>query len=129
MTGEEIEIDGQSYMLGQLDAMKQFHVTRRIAPVLAKLREGGDHDIMSVLIMAIGELSDVDSEYVVQTCLAGCRRKQAGDAGWAMIYRHGQLLFQDITMPAMLRLTWATLQANLADFFTGLRSGSAPLGS
>lgn len=131
MTGaEEIEISGHSYRLGKLDAMSQFHVTRRLGGVLAAIRSGSEGgDILAILMQAIGELSDADTEYVIGKCLSGCMRRQEGDAGWAPVFRHGQMMFADIAMPDMLRLTWATLQANLSDFFTGLRSGSLPAGN
>lgn len=131
MTGaEEIEVNGHSYRLAKLDAMSQFHVTRRLGGVLAAIRGGSDGgDILAILMQAIGELSDTDSEYIIAKCLTGCMRRQDGDAGWAPVFRHGQMMFADIAMPDMLRLTWATLQANLSDFFTGLRSGSLPAAS
>lgn len=131
MTGaEEIEVNGYSYRLTKLDAMSQFHVTRRLGGVLAAIRGGSEGgDILAILMQAIGELSDADTEYVIGKCLTGCMRKQDGDAGWAPVFRHGQMMFADVTMPDMLRLTWATLQANLSDFFTSLRSGSLPAGS
>ncbi len=128
MNGEETEIGGKTYRLGSLDAMKQFHVTRRLAPVLARLREAGADadggDIMAVLLTAVGELSDADSEYVIKTCLAVCSRQIEGGAGYAAVVRGGQFMFGDMTMPDMLQLTWAVLQANLADFFTAFRSNS-----
>jgi len=131
MTGaEEIEVNGYSYRLAKLDAMSQFHITRRLGGVLAAMRDGAEGgDILSVLMQAISELSDADSEYIIAKCLNGCMRRQDGDAGWAPVFRHNQMMFADIAMPDMLRLTWATLQANLSDFFTSLRSGSLPAGS
>lgn len=130
MDTEEIEISGRTYRLAKLDAMTQFHITRRLGGVLAAIRAGREGgDVYAVLMQAVGEMSDEDSEYIIGRCLAGCLRKQDGDAGWAAVYRHGQMMFADIAMPDMLRLTWATLQANLSDFFTSLRSGSLPAGS
>lgn len=131
MAAEEIEISGHSYRLAHLDAMSQFHVTRRLGGVLAAIRGGTeeDVDVLSILMQAIGDLSDADTEYVIGKCLTGCLRQQEGDTGWAAVYRNGHMMFADIAMPDMLRLTWATLQANLSDFFTGLRSGSLPAGN
>lgn len=124
---DEIEVNGHSYRLAKLDAMTQFHITRRLGGVLAAIRSGSEGgDILAILMQAIGELPDADCEYVISRCLSGCTRRQEGDAGWASVYRHNQLMFADIAMPDMLRLTWATLQSNLSDFFTSLRSGSLP---
>jgi hypothetical protein len=131
MTGaEEIEVGGHSYRLAKLDAMTQFHITRRLGGVLAAIRSGSESgDVLAILMQAIGELPDADCEYVISRCLTGCMRRQDGDAGWAPVFRHSQMMFADVTMPDMLRLTWATLQANLSDFFTSLRSDSLQAGS
>jgi len=126
---EEIEIGAHTYRLAKLDAMTQFHIIRRLGGVLAAVRDGAESgDVFTVLMQAVGDMSDEDSEYIIGRCLTGCTRKQSGDAGWAAVFRHGQLMFADIGMPDMLQLTWATLQSNLSDFFTGLRSGSLPAG-
>ncbi|WP_298165115.1 phage tail assembly chaperone [Novosphingobium sp.] len=127
---EEIEIGAHTYRLAKLDAMTQFHIIRRLGGVLAAMRDGAEGgDVFTVLMHAIGEMSDADSEYIIAKCLNGCTRRQDGDAGWAAVFRHGQIMFADISMPDMIQLVWATLQSNLSDFFTGLRSGSLPAGN
>lgn len=127
---EEIEIGAHTYRLAKLDAMTQFHIIRRLGGVLAAVRDGAESgDVFTVLMQAVGDMSDEDSEYIIAKCLNGCARRQDGDTGWAPVFRHGQMIFSDILMPEMLQLTWATLQSNLSDFFTGLRSGSLPAGN
>lgn len=119
----DFELNGVTYRLAKLDPMTQFHVSRRVMPLMAAL--GGDGDKMALVLEALGHLSDSDSEYVIGKCLADCRRKN-GDT-WAKIYVSGNLMFEDIGMKGMVQLTFATLRENLADFFTGLRSNlSAP---
>lgn len=124
----EVEIDGRTYRLGKLSAMTQFHVSRRLLPVFTSL-DGEKGEMLPRLMDAVSKLSDDDSEYVIGKCLADCAVKRDGDAGWAPIYRNGQLMFEEIGMAGMLRLTFATIEENLASFFTGLPSGSPVAGN
>lgn len=118
----EFELDGATYQLAKMPAMTQFHVSRRVVPVMAALDGGGD--TIAKLMGAISGLSDEDAEYVIGKCLADCRRK-SGDT-WARVYVSGNLMFEDIGMPGMIKLTFETLRENLTGFFTGLPSGSGP---
>lgn len=111
----ETEINGVTYQLATLDAMTQFHVMRRIMPIVGVI--SGD-DAMERAFRALGELSDEDSEYVLNKCLTGCMRKN-GD-NWAKVYVNGRLMFEDIGLPGMLRLAVATLKEPIAGFFTNL---------
>ena len=115
----DIEVNGKEYRLAKLNAMTQFHVSRRIMPIIASM--AGDGDVMSKILGAVGHLSDEDSEYVIGKCLTGCLRKR-DDGGYAKIYQNGNFLFEDIGLAEIIRLTMATIEENLTDFFTGLRS-------
>lgn len=112
------DLNGVTYRLAKLDAMTQFHVSRRVMPLMAAL--GGDGDKMALLFGAVGRLSDEDSEYVIGKCLGGCLRMN-GETG-SKIYVAGRLMFDDIGMTGMVKLTFETLKENLSDFFTGLGS-------
>lgn len=119
----DFDLDGVSYQLAKLDAMTQFHVSRRIMPLLGAM--GGGDDKMATLFEAVGKLSDEDTEYVIAKCLADCRRKESG----AKVFVNGRLMFDDIGMMGMLRLTIETLRENISDFFSGLGSLSSPAGA
>lgn len=128
----EIEFEGATYRLASLDPMTQFHVTRRLAPVMAAFRasveasaEKADESggaIMAGIMSALNEMSDADAEYVIGRCLTECRRKN-GEA-WAKVWAGGRLMFDDIGMPGMVRLTFETIRENMADFFSGPSSSS-----
>lgn len=141
-------VAGVEYGIGRLDAIQQFHVSRRVAPLLAslglslgpevlkRLREaegpvGGELDIDSVLA-AIGpmanvlsSLSDEHVDYVFATCLGVVTRKQPkmgtrGEDLWSPVMRDGRLMFGDVSMPAMIRLSIAVMSENLGDFWKEL---------
>lgn len=130
-------IKGHIYNIGKLDALKQFHVSRRIAPVLASmgitltaLRQGSAKFTPEDFAVSLAPVAEVMSnmnddtvEYVIATCLAVVQRKQgdvAGKASWAPVATGAQVMFADIDMLVMLRLIVAVLQENLADFLSEL---------
>lgn len=107
----DFEFNGETYQIAKLDPMTQFHVMRRIAPVLASIG-GGNKDGIMGLTLAISRLSDEDVEYVISRCLADCRR-QSGD-NWAKIYVSGRLMFDDIGMGGLVSLTLETLKGSIS---------------
>ena len=127
----EFEHKGVVYKAGKLNAMRQFHVVRRLAPLLATLtgsgiKPGQAEDTLVALLEPLAELlgsmSDADAEYVLMACLSTAERKQAA-GGWAKVVAGDQLMFEDIDMAAMLHIAWQVLQHNLSGFFAGLPQG------
>ena len=132
------EIDGVTYRIGKLNAIQQFHIARRMAPVLAVLGESvgalvsllpkpgqqvGDTELPDGVIPALAsaaevmaQMSDADSEYVIYTCLGVVARKQ-GEVYAPILGPQRQFMFSDIEMPAMLQLTFAVVKDNLGSFF------------
>jgi hypothetical protein len=118
----EIEIKGVNYRCGRMDAKKQFHVARRLAPLLAGLGgaikgdAAGFTELISPIADALSKMSDKDTDYVIDTCLLVVQRRQ-GDAWQSVTARDGSLMFDDIDLPALLQLTVAVIQQNLGSFF------------
>lgn len=120
---EEIGIDGQTYRLAKLNALTQFHLARRIAPIVTTLDAG--QETIEKLTKALAEMSDEEAEYVIAKCLNDCRRK-SGDS-WAKVFVSGNLMFDDIDMMHMADLVVRTLMGNLSGFFIALRSRFQPV--
>lgn len=124
---DDIEIDGQFYRVGTLSAFEQFHVSRRLAPLLSALGmaelESMTKPGVNIAMLALGPMSEAlaamsnaDADYVMHTCLKVCSRKQ-GDGYARVMPTVGRLQFEDINMAQMMQLIVATLKQNLADFF------------
>lgn len=121
----EFEIKGERYSVSKMDAFKQFHVSRRLAPVLSGLAAsaaGGKTDFSAFLqpiAEAVAAMPDADCDYVLHACLAVTRRKQ-GDA-WVPVYNAGNkaLMFDDIDLAAMLTIATKAIEENLGGFFLG----------
>ncbi len=130
----EKEVGGVNYRIGKLDAFKQFHIARRLAPVLTSWAEvtktqkapepGSEMDALKPIIDAVSKLSDADTDFVIHTCLAVVMRRDG--ERWANVRSsNGMLMYQDITMADMLILVYSVVEENLASFFGGGQSPSA----
>jgi hypothetical protein len=125
MPSEKI-VDGQTYRLGRLNAKQQFHVARRLAPVVAAFT-GGAEGIPLALAEAVSKLPDDACDYVMRTTMSVVHRR-VGDQ-WAAVWNQAadQPQFADISAPVLIDLVIAVVQENLGDFTSGLvDAGTAP---
>jgi len=143
MVEKQITVAGVNYRVGAMDARKQFHVARRLAPVFAELapvlkemlsldkEEESDEQTFKVfelaagpLANAIAEMSDADADYVLDNCLKVCFIQQ-GQVWAPLTAPNGALMFP-MQMPHMMELVMQVIKENLGDFFpTGLLSSQA----
>ncbi|MGI4812802.1 MAG: phage tail assembly chaperone [Janthinobacterium lividum] len=120
---EKVEVGGNLYRIGRMDVRKQFHVARRIGPAMlgflgGSMVKGAQLSTMiGPVVDALSKMSDEDSDYVIDRCLAVVARAQNGGE-WARVTApDGGLMFQDIDLPQMLKLAQAVLAENLRGFF------------
>jgi len=114
---------------GTLDAFTQLHVARKLAPaipllegVLADRNAGKDSTVLAVL--ALAQLSDADTEYVMRKCLSVVVRQTPDAKPAKLLAADGTLMFQDTPMAVLLALTVTVIDEALGDFF---RTALAPL--
>jgi hypothetical protein len=123
----EIEFDGKTYRIGKIDARAQFHIIRRLAPILGDLvpavKTNGGGDALQAITGALAKLSDADADYCIFGLLKAVSRKQPNDIGWGAVTTGESLMYDDMTMPMMLQLSWQVLKFNMSGFFAGLPAG------
>lgn len=125
---KDVELGGQTYRIGVIDAISQFHIARRLAPILGDLvplvKEGRANGLEALAPMAasLARLSDADANYCLFGLLKVVQRKQPNGLGWGPVSTGEQLLYADLTMPAMLQLAGQAFSHNLAGFFDALPS-------
>lgn len=136
-----VEINGQEYQLAKLNALAQWHVTRRLGPILTTmgvsiqvLRSGMKLDLddfvnlLSPIMDIVSKMPDEEMNYILFTCLNTVKRKT--EAGWAPVTASGNLLmFSDIEMPTMIQIVVAVLKENLGPFLMGLGAAQTSPGS
>lgn len=116
----EVTLKGNRYRIGKLGAFDQLKVARKLAHTavligtLAKA-EAAESDTSMLTLLILSHLSDEDSELVMSTCLGAVMRM--GDAGAAKVWSAGGVMFSDIEMMDMLKLTADTIVENLGSFF------------
>jgi len=127
----EFELAGKKYKVGKIDARLQFHIVRRLAPVLSELapalraKKDGDGDGIQALVPlagAIAKLSDEDADYCIFGLLKAVYRDQGQGLGSGPVSTGTSLMYDDITMPIMLQLAWKSLSFNMSGFFDALPS-------
>lgn len=119
----KFEVKGKNYSSSPLDVFIQFHITRRLAPIigsLVMLRSAmlRPEDMMPSLVEGLQKMSDTDSEYIIHNCLAVTQREIEGGNGWGPIFSASskRMMYADVDMLVMLMITWNVLQDNLGDF-------------
>ncbi len=123
----EIEIEGRAYRINKIDARSQFHIVRRLAPVLGKIAPAvqgvkGGMESLPALAGAIADLSDEDADYVLFGLLKALSRKQDQGLGWGPVVTGTSIMYDDITMSTMLKLAWEALSFNMSGFFAAMPS-------
>lgn len=132
----EVMIADQLYSIRKMSAMQQFHVSRRIAPIIPLLMPvltrflqqgkpaGDDLEMIAAALQPLADglaaMSDAESEYVIATCLEVVQRKQP--TGWASIWSASakRPMFDDIDLGVMLQLVVRVIMDNLGPFISGL---------
>jgi len=131
----EFEINGVHYRSGKMNAFQQFHVARKLGPILARMgtvlsttdmgQEWLNH--LEPLIEAIAQMPEEDCNYVLYRCLAVVARQQ-GPELWSPVWSEQakRLMFEDIDLAAMIQITINVLGDNLSGFFNAPQSNSTP---
>jgi len=139
---KEVTVQGHVYRIGKLSAMEQFHVGRRIAPLVATYGMTMDLDVIfgqkaidvEQLVGSLGPIShvlaamnDETTDYIIATCLKAVQRREDGgqQAAWANVSNGAQIMYADIELLGMVRLVVAVLRENLGDFMRELIEGAA----
>ncbi|VVE79406.1 phage tail assembly chaperone [Pandoraea sputorum] len=140
----ELEIRGIKYRIGRLSAMKQLHVSRKIAPLVPALvpimlglasskgkgpeGDGTDGDGSGILSRpqllqpfadGLAGLPDDQAEYVIGECLSVVQRFQGST--WFSIWAAGarQPTYEDIDLSVMIELSVKVIADSLGPFIAG----------
>lgn len=135
----EFSIGAKDFKLCKIDAFKQFHIVRRIAPILSELlpslagaqkianqKDLSESDkfeefakIAAPFMAGLSKLSDEDSNRVLFGLLASVEVKQES-GNWAKVSTDSMLMMQDLELPVLLQIAGKAFMFNLAGFFAAL---------
>ena len=140
----EFSVNGQNYRSAKIDAMRQFHLSRKLAPIiptlipvflqLAESRKGSDKPLSDDLSSlsgllepfaeGIASMSDEHAEYILGTCMSVVQRQQG--TTWMAVWNNGQkvCMFDDIDAGSMIQIGFQVIRESLGPFIFGLLSNS-----
>lgn len=139
MSDRDFEIGGRKFKLNKIDAFKQFHIVRRVGPILADMfpamigqSKNKDFDGMSEdqkldilanfitpIMQGFSKLSDDDANLVLTGLLESVEVQQS-TGNWARIASNKMIMIQDFELPAMLQIAGRAFMFNLSGFFNVL---------
>lgn len=139
MSDRDFEIGPRKFKLSKLDPFKQFHIVRRVGPILSDLlptmKNVGElkgAESMSEteklekiaafagpIMQGLSKLSDADADFVMVGLLASVEVQQAG-GNWARVAHNGMIMIQDLELPQLLQIAGRAFMFNLSGFFGAL---------
>ena len=127
-------VKGNEYSAGKLDAKRQFHITRRLLPLMGGFIKEGHMEgetseaAIAAFLKIAGNMEDEQLDYIFDHCLAVVKRKD-GDISAQITapIPNGKraILYEDIDMMAMLIISFNVIKRNLSSFFDALPSDLA----
>lgn len=142
MADNSFKIGDRNFKVSKINAMKQYHIVRRIAPILSEMipamkqiakqnTEGLSEDekleqaaqIAMPIMNGISKLSDKDSEFVLYSLLAAVEIQQA-EGNWARIVNGDMLMFDNLELPVLLQAAGRSFMFNMTGFFGVLQRSS-----
>lgn len=131
----EFEVGGYKFQLTKIDAIKQFHIVRRLGPILGDLipmaqkLKGIDTNnmteeqkldqfakLLTPFITGLSKLSDADADLVLFGLCSSAQIHQKQFNNWARVATGSVLSFQ-LPLPVLLQVAGRAFAYNLADFF------------
>lgn len=135
-------VGGREFQLLKLDAIKQYHIARKMGPILPDIFAGlGDAKklvsatqeeqleilakLASPLLKEFSKLSEEDSEMILFGLLQGAEVKGVGGA-WTRVARPASnpldkaMLCVELELPMLLQVAGRAFMFNLSGFFSAL---------
>jgi hypothetical protein len=64
---------------------------------------------------AIAKMSDADADFIIDSCLAVCKRQQG--KLWSPVFTNGVIMFDDMELDGIVQLTWYVCKQHVMSFF------------
>lgn len=144
MSERDFQIGEKKFKLSKLDAFKQFHIVRRLGPILGeiipaaqklKIKAVGDGEksqaqvmreigiIVQPIMKGLALLSDEDSEFVLKGLCSAVEIQQE-HGNWARLSDGKVMSIQTLDLAEMLQAAGQAFAYNLAGFFPSAHQNS-----
>lgn len=134
MSDRDFEIAGRKFKLNKMDVFKQFHVVRRLAPIIGDLIAVGqtlkDKDpesfseeqlkLFSPIMTGLAKLSDEDANLILLGLCSCVEVQQMPLGNWARIANAQCFMIQDLELPILFQVAGRAFLYNLSGFSSAL---------
>lgn len=145
MSDRDFSIGDKQFKLSKVDPFKQFHIVRRLGPILGdiipiaqKVRamQIGDSEksesqkfeelalLVTPIMAGLAKLSDEDADLVLLGLLAAVEMHQVQSNSWARVVVGKSLMLQDLGLPELMQIAGRAFAYNLAGFFASAHQTS-----
>lgn len=122
----EVEIEGATYRIGKIPARDQFHLARKLAPMIGSMiGEKGEHALLP-FFKAIGEMTEADADFLLFGLLKVVTKKLDNGLGWAPLTNGTFVMYGDLGLDTITQIAWESFNHNFASFLAGLRGAGNP---
>lgn len=148
----EFDLGADTFRIGKLNAFQQFHLSRKVAPMIPTLipvflkLKGADKaaaaegaadaaplssdlgalaELMQPFAEGIAAMPDETAEFILSTCLGAVQRKQG--TAWFPVWSASQnvCMFDDIDLGVMMKLSFRVITESLGPFLRGMLTGQS----
>jgi len=139
MSERDFSIGERNFKLNKVDAFKQFHIVRRLGPVIGEiipvaqklhrlqkdnLSEAEMYDQISQLagpiFAGMAKLSDDDANRVLLGLCSAVEMQQMPKGNWARVATDAGLMFQDLDLVMLMQIAGRAFAYNLGNFSAAL---------
>lgn len=114
-----ITIGEREYQLRKINAIKQFHLARKLAGLFAGMvgnNSNTDEERVNEFLAAISSMEDSKAEELLFLTLQGAYVKVPKTGGWTPLVNGNTLMFEDLNIVDLGKIAFEVIQFNLANF-------------
>lgn len=139
MNERDFQIGARKYKVSKIDAFKQFHIARRLGPIMGdiipvaqklqakfgalkpdEMKEDQLEAVAAIaqpVLVGFSRLSDDDANKILLGLCSAVEMQQTQAGGWAKVSTESQLMFQDLELPELMQIAGRAFMFNIAGFF------------
>jgi hypothetical protein len=135
MNERQFDLAGYKFQLNKIDVFKQFHIARRLTPIMGEIlqvapkmkaikddmseseRLDAIAQVAKPIMEGLSRLSDADANLVLLGLCSAVEVHQPASNSWARVARDEVLMFNSLELPTLLQIAGRAFMYNLSSFF------------
>lgn len=126
------QVGDHNYRCRRMDAKTQFHVIRRVLPLLSKFMSSNTsimdspnaNNAAEIIMGSLNKIASNDYDFIINNCLLSVEREEAPGSYQRIMTPDGHFMYEEINydLVSMMKIVFEVLKFNFSDFFTALPS-------